>query len=291
MISILSLRAAGMENTATDEIPDTDDFGNELSESEQSEVTPELENRFHAAAARLAAIAQSQTQDDLLFFYARYKLASDGPPNKSQAPSLFSRPAVRRKYAAWAALAAMPRAVAMQQYVLKLCHLDPSFKASLTHSASSSARHGLGAGVSRPVAEKEQGEEKEKNDVFWAVKRLSTAEWSEWWSSSGEKEGLVLERDKDGLTALHWAADGGKEEVVKSLLSAGADVNAQDSEGLTPLHYAVDCSQMGVARALLHAGADPTVTDRDGNLPLSAALLLQLKRSHDPTPTEDQFSL
>lgn len=39
------------------------------------------------------------------------------------------------------------------------------------------------------------------------------------------------------LTALHWAADRGKLELVDFLIGAGADVNIQDYSGQTPLHY------------------------------------------------------
>lgn len=39
------------------------------------------------------------------------------------------------------------------------------------------------------------------------------------------------------LTALHWASDRGKLELVDFLIRAGADINIQDYGGQTPLHY------------------------------------------------------
>ena len=42
-------------------------------------------------------------------------------------------------------------------------------------------------------------------------------------------------KDKDGLTALHYAVLIENEEIIELLLEHNADVNAQDNEGETPL--------------------------------------------------------
>ncbi len=42
-------------------------------------------------------------------------------------------------------------------------------------------------------------------------------------------------KDEHGGTPLHWAAALGRIEMVKQLLSAGADINAPDNHGYTPL--------------------------------------------------------
>ena len=42
----------------------------------------------------------------------------------------------------------------------------------------------------------------------------------------------------NNLTALHYAANEGKEAVAAQLLQAGASVSAVDDGGSTPLHYA-----------------------------------------------------
>jgi len=41
-------------------------------------------------------------------------------------------------------------------------------------------------------------------------------------------------------TALHWAAERGREDIVRTLLSHGANVLARDMFGETPLHYAAE---------------------------------------------------
>jgi len=43
------------------------------------------------------------------------------------------------------------------------------------------------------------------------------------------------------MTALHYAADRGYNEIIEFLLQSGANVNAVDSSGQTALMYAVTC--------------------------------------------------
>ncbi len=62
-------------------------------------------------------------------------------------------------------------------------------------------------------------------------------------------------------TALHYAVEGGHVEVVKYLLSVGADVNAHEEAkiGETPLgQVAANCSYE-MAELLVNAGANPTI--------------------------------
>ncbi len=49
----------------------------------------------------------------------------------------------------------------------------------------------------------------------------------------------VNEVDGQGRTALHGAALGGRNEIVKLLAARGADLQARDARGLTPLDYAL----------------------------------------------------
>jgi ankyrin repeat protein len=65
----------------------------------------------------------------------------------------------------------------------------------------------------------------------------------------------------DGMTGLHWAAEGGHAAVADLLLAAGAGVEAKTRVGgYTPLHLASRSGQGAIASALLDAGADPGVT-------------------------------
>jgi ankyrin repeat protein len=48
----------------------------------------------------------------------------------------------------------------------------------------------------------------------------------------------VNEVDSQGRTALHGAAQGGRDEIVKLLAAKGADLQVKDARGFTPLEYA-----------------------------------------------------
>ena len=73
-------------------------------------------------------------------------------------------------------------------------------------------------------------------------------------------------------TALHYAADGNPERdtkrqvaMIRLLLEAGADIQAQDKNGATPLHRAVRTRCAEAVKYLLDAGADTTVRNKPGS--------------------------
>ena len=82
---------------------------------------------------------------------------------------------------------------------------------------------------------------------------------------------LLTASDKDGATALHYAAASGSESVLDALLAAKADVNARKSDGVTPLHVAAGTGREDAARALILAGAGLDAPDAKGRTPMSLA--------------------
>lgn len=61
----------------------------------------------------------------------------------------------------------------------------------------------------------------------------------------------------DGMTALHWAARNGNEELARFLVDRGAALEAGTRIGAyTPLHMAARAGEAGVVALLLGAGAD-----------------------------------
>lgn len=57
-------------------------------------------------------------------------------------------------------------------------------------------------------------------------------------------------------TPLAQAAARGREDMVRTLLAQGSDINAGNSHGQTPLHLAADQGNSGIVRLLLEQGAE-----------------------------------
>jgi ankyrin repeat protein len=69
-------------------------------------------------------------------------------------------------------------------------------------------------------------------------------------------------------TALHFAAEGGNMEVIKVLLDAKANPNAQDRTGKTPVTVAAERGKVDALKALLAAGGDANARDQVQGSPL-----------------------
>ena len=76
----------------------------------------------------------------------------------------------------------------------------------------------------------------------------------------------------DGMTALHWAAEHGDQELAARLLDAGADPGAGTRIGQhRPLHLAAKGGHPGVLRLLVDAKADVSALTTTGAAPLHFA--------------------
>jgi hypothetical protein len=81
---------------------------------------------------------------------------------------------------------------------------------------------------------------------------------------------------------LHYAADGyiisklwnekNQIAMIRLLLKAGAEINAQDKNGATPLHRAVRTRCAAAVKCLLDAGADTTIKNKPGSTPFHLAV-------------------
>jgi len=83
-----------------------------------------------------------------------------------------------------------------------------------------------------------------------------------------------------GTTALHTAASGNNVELVRVLLSAGANANARDADGKTPLHSG--SMNADVVDALLAAGANIEARTRNGQS--AQDLIEHFSRPPSPLP-------
>ncbi len=82
----------------------------------------------------------------------------------------------------------------------------------------------------------------------------------------------VQNKEKKPQMTLHFAAQEGKEEIVKSLLKDGALVNAAGQQGQTPLHIAAYNGQDSIVKILLENGADANIKNENGLTPIFLAI-------------------
>ncbi|EAY14998.1 ankyrin repeat protein, putative [Trichomonas vaginalis G3] len=89
-------------------------------------------------------------------------------------------------------------------------------------------------------------------------------------SAGADKEA----KNKDGNTPLSIATKEGHLEVVKYLISVGANKEVKDKDGNTLLIIATKGGRLEVVKYLISIGADKEVKDKDGNTPLIEASIL-----------------
>ena len=71
-------------------------------------------------------------------------------------------------------------------------------------------------------------------------------------------------QDNVGWTALHWCVNMNHPEFARMLIDAGADVNIQRKDGSTALHWCAVWNRSEIAKMLIDAGADVNIQGNDG---------------------------
>ncbi|VDM63631.1 unnamed protein product [Angiostrongylus costaricensis] len=77
-----------------------------------------------------------------------------------------------------------------------------------------------------------------------------------------ERDVTLLDcEDRNGLTPMLMAVMGGRTDLVKLLLSRGANIEHRDRDGHSAVHWAVVCGQLDMLTFLLAEGADVEAHD------------------------------
>lgn len=98
----------------------------------------------------------------------------------------------------------------------------------------------------------------------------------------------VNARDKQGNTAMHYAALNKELKIIQLLKSKGADVNARNAEGSTPLMVvAVDLGPVNNAKLLVQNNADPSLKNQDQRTAFEMARDANAKRK--PNEKNDEL--
>jgi ankyrin repeat protein len=82
----------------------------------------------------------------------------------------------------------------------------------------------------------------------------------------------INEKDGDGNSFLHLAVRTGNTDIVKFLVSNGADVNIKDNYGQTPLQIAVHSDNVEIVVQLVSNGAEINIKNSIGKTPLHDAV-------------------
>lgn len=77
---------------------------------------------------------------------------------------------------------------------------------------------------------------------------------------------IINKQNKTGRTALHFnALQWGNLEVAKLLILQKADLNIKDNNGQSPLHYALAGRKWELAKLYIDSGADISLKDNNGD--------------------------
>uniref|UniRef100_A0A158QDV2 Acyl-CoA-binding domain-containing protein 6 n=1 Tax=Hymenolepis diminuta TaxID=6216 RepID=A0A158QDV2_HYMDI len=243
---------------------------------------------FSRATKFIPEIVESLSNEDLMYLYARYKQATEGPCNISQ-PGLLQYKA-RAKWNAWKELGNLSAEEAMQQYVQKVTELAPNWTNKVSNQVS-------GPRVSRPMFAEENSRGDTRNQKSTPlIETVKDGKLGPVVEYIRKNPLAVHERDVNGLGVNTDAdADVGADAyvetlqtiVVKPWIDRKFSKHPHDTEfflmeavfraGLTPLHWAVDRGFRDIVTALLDNGADIDVQDEDMQTPLHYACSCQYR--------------
>lgn len=233
------------------EYPDSD-FSDE-------DLSP-LDVSFNKAAEHLRTITSKLDNNQLLELYGLFKQATEGKCDTPK-PSWFDGRG-RKKWEAWKALEDLPQEESKRQYIALIEKFDPDSEVSELKGPKESW-----VAVSSLRYSPEPELDCNELPLLGAAREDFAARVTELLTKNPE---LKHERDEDGLTALHWAADRDATHALAAAIKGGCPVDAVDDSGQTALHYAASCGHSKSTKILVDAGA-ALIKDEEENTPLDLA--------------------
>src|SRR5215470_14768017 len=122
--------------------------------------------------------------------------------------------------------------------------------------------------LERSPAVKSDNAPLERNILLFRAADLGCARFARTLLDAGA---AVEARDRFGAMPLAHAARAGHLDLVRLLLAHGAPIDARDLAGSTALYAAAENDRLAVMRELLEKGADASPQGRDGVRPVAAA--------------------
>lgn len=97
----------------------------------------------------------------------------------------------------------------------------------------------------------------------------------------------------DGITAMHYAAKHNHKNMLRIMIDKGANVNVTEDApaviGTTPLHEACVIGNTDIVKLLMSAGADDLLATQDGETP--AHFITQEKQKYKPVRKENRLEI
>ena len=208
---------------------------------------------------------------DLLEFYSYFKQVQKGACNTPE-PWAYEMEK-KAKWSAWKSLGDMTKEQAMESYVNKVTSVagagwEYEEKGSATKGAGAGAGAGRPQGLGLSVSTMSTGQQSNDGTTTNDWKSLEGLHAA---AQNGKVEDVkrllsngidINKQNEEGMTAMHWACDGNHSNVVELLLSNNAKHDIQDQEGMSALHYAIP--HPNVATLLINAGANVHSQDNEG---------------------------
>lgn len=215
-----------------------------------------LDISFNKAADHLKKITSKLNNNQLLELYGYFKQGLEGQCSVSRPSWIDGRG--RRKWDAWKALGDMSKEEAKERYVQLMQKFEPEYESTekKQHTGSKDSWAAVSSMLHTPEPELDF------NDltILDAARENLGDKVTELLRNNPE---LKHERDENGLTALHWAADRDATLSLTAAIIGGCPIDAVDDCGQTALHYASSCGHLKSTKILVDAGASLLKDEED----------------------------